>query len=108
MPLKKILLWIVAIDFAALSTYAVVQQGYMAFYENVFGSPIGVQLGTDLLIALALALIWMFHDAREWGISFWPFLALTAVLGSLGPIAYLIRREYALAPTPVRQTATAN
>ncbi len=94
---KQIVLWVVLLDFVALTAYAVYQQGYMAFYDNIFGSPIGVQLGVDLVLALGLALTWMWNDARERGAAFWPYLLVTCVLGTIGPLVYLIRRESQLA-----------
>ena len=53
----------------------------------------GAQVFTDLVIALLLACVWMVYDARERGLSAWPFIAITLVLGSFGPLLYLVVRE---------------
>ena len=38
----------------------------------------------DLVILAVLACIWMVKDAPARGLSPWPFVALTVVLGSFG------------------------
>ena len=47
----------------------------------------------DLTISLALIVLWMWSDAAERGLPFWPYAVVTLALGSLGPLAYLIHRE---------------
>jgi hypothetical protein len=102
MTKKEILLWIVLLDFAVLTAYTIYRAGYIGGLE--FGAeivalhPWGLQLILDFVIALSLALVWMFFDARSRGIAFWPFALLTFTLGSIGPLAYLIRRERVSAP----------
>jgi len=39
----------------------------------------------------------MAADARKRDLSYWPFVALTLTLGTIGPLAYLIHRERAAA-----------
>jgi hypothetical protein len=46
----------------------------------------------DLTIALSLVTVWMVRDARQRGQSVAPFVVLTLLLGSVGPLLYLIRR----------------
>lgn len=90
---RQILLWLVLVDFAALSAYAVVQHGYLGFFELAMANWATRLLFADLCIALSLIAVWMVRDARERGASFWPYLVLTLALGSAGPLLYLIRRE---------------
>ncbi|MGH0030881.1 MAG: DUF2834 domain-containing protein [Myxococcota bacterium] len=101
MSKKEIALWLVLADFVALTVYAVATQGYFAFvplaWEFATSSAWGAQILVDFLLALAVALGFLVADARRQGLSWWPFVALTLTLGSIGPLAYLVFRERALA-----------
>ncbi|HYD50462.1 MAG TPA: DUF2834 domain-containing protein [Terriglobales bacterium] len=92
MNAKRIGLSVLLADFVALTAYAVYQHGYVAFFELAVSSMIGAQVFLDLIIALSLVMVWMWRDARAQGVSPWPYVLLTLVLGSIGPLAYLVRR----------------
>jgi hypothetical protein len=92
MNAKQIGLTVVLLDFLALTAYAVVQHGYLGFFEIMLGNAATTTALVDLLIALSLIAVWMARDAREHGISPLPYLVATLVLGSAGPLLYLIRR----------------
>jgi uncharacterized protein DUF2834 len=92
MNLKQIGLSVVLADFIALTAYALYQYGYVGFFEMAIANAVGVQLLADLVIALTLFLLWMVPDARARGISPVPYVALILALGSIGALAYLIRR----------------
>jgi hypothetical protein len=90
---RQIALGIVLVDFAALSSWAVWQHGYLGIFELALSSWATTVVFVDLVIALSLVLLWMFGDARERGLAFFPYALLTLLLGSVGPLLYLIRRE---------------
>lgn len=92
MSWKKITIAFVLFDFSALTAYAVHQVGYAGFFEILFSNIVGITVGVDLFIALGLALAWMIRDAQTHGISPVPYVLLTLTLGSVGPLAYLLRR----------------
>jgi hypothetical protein len=103
MNLKKVLLAMVLLDFTVLTAYAVYQYGYIGFFEMVFANAVSMTLFADLCIALSMVAVWMWRDARDRGLSPVPYLVLTATLGSVGPLVYLIRTAAAdLAPVPSR------
>jgi hypothetical protein len=83
----------VLVDFVALSAWAVSVHGYVGFFEAMAASAASKVAFVDLTIALSLAALWMVGDARERRLPFWPYLALTLALGSVGPLAYLLHRE---------------
>lgn len=102
MTRKEIVLWLVLADFVGLTAYVVSQAGLTAFVpaaiEIARQSPWGLQLLVDFGIAIALILAWMITDARARGVAAWPYVLLTLCLGTIGPLAYLIRRERQSAP----------
>lgn len=93
-----LLLGIVLADFVGLSAWALYHHGYVGLFEVAVASPAGIQVLVDLTIALSLFMVWMWRDARERGIAAWPFVLLTATLGSIGALAYLLRRELGREP----------
>ncbi len=107
MNFKLIGLVVVMADFVGLTAYAVYHHGYFAFFDAFFGNAIGLQVFFDLCIALVLFTVWMWRDARERGLSPMPYLALMLTLGSIGALAYLIRREVGAAEV-VGETALAH
>lgn len=100
MNAKQIGPGIVLADFAGLTAYAVYEYGYLGFFDALPGNLVGIQVFVDLCIALTLIAVWMWRDARERGISAAPYLVVMLFTGSIGALAYLIRRE--------RSRATAN
>jgi hypothetical protein len=90
-----LLLGLVLADFLALTGWAIHHHGYVGLFEAAVATPAGIQVGIDLVIALSLFTVWMWRDARERGIAVFPFVVLTATLGSIGALAYLLRRELA-------------
>jgi hypothetical protein len=106
MNAKQIGLSLVLADFLALTAYALYQYGYVGFFEVAFSNAVGIQLLTDLVIALSFFISWMIPDARARGISPAPYLVLVVTLGSIGALAYLIRRSWSEQPSSVRVAAT--
>lgn len=97
MNARQIGLFIVLADFVAFSGYVLYHYGYIGVYEQALVNAATLQVLFDLVIALVLFTIWMVRDARERGISVWPFVLTVVTLGSIGALAYLIRREAASA-----------
>jgi len=93
MNAKQIGLSVVLADFAALTAYAVYQYGLVGFFEIMSANAATLTALADLTIALSLVLVWMWNDARERNAAFFPYAVLTLVLGSVGPLLYLIVRS---------------
>jgi hypothetical protein len=54
----------------------------------------GMQLLLDLAISLFVAGGWVRRDAKARGIVAWPYLVAMALLGSIGTLAYFVRRSF--------------
>jgi hypothetical protein len=81
---------LVLLAFADLNAYVVWQYGYVGFLQLVMANAATVAAFVDLTIALLLVTVWMWRDASRRGINFLPYVALTAVAGSIGPLLYLV------------------
>jgi hypothetical protein len=78
--------------FGAFSMWVVVTQGYFGFVRLAGREWWALQLLLDLVIALSFAIGWMKADARKRGIAIWPYVVAVIFLGSLGILAYCVRR----------------
>jgi len=101
MNLPRPVLIAIALPFAILTAYALKEVGYIGIFRSHM-HPAGVQVGSDLVIALSLVMVWMIGDARSRGVTVWPYIAATLTLGSFGPILYLLIRGNAERFTPTK------
>jgi hypothetical protein len=88
--MQRILLIVILLAFSALTVLALIHHGVTGIFSHQFVNLAGMQVFLDLVIALALFLVWMWRDARAAGRNPWPWLLLTLVVGSIGPLIYLI------------------
>jgi hypothetical protein len=91
MNIKQMAIGIVWLGFATLAVLAFLHDGKAAF-ALPFDSLTNIAGMIDLFIELTLVSIWMYFDARKRGTSAIPFILVSAVFGSLGPLAYLFFR----------------
>lgn len=90
---KKALLLFVLVDFSMLTAWALWSGGIQGILLTHTASPGGWQVMFDLVISVGLICAWMVADARERGVAAWPWVVAALFLGSLSPLAYLLRRE---------------
>jgi hypothetical protein len=81
---------LVLLAFADLNAYVVWQVGYVGFWKLATANVATIAALVDLTIALGFVTVWMWRDAQRRGIMYLPYLALTATLGSIGPLLYLV------------------
>jgi len=91
---RTIFLAVLLAVFTIDSALVLVEHGFLGFFELAMANTATQIMGFDLLICLGLIAAWMIGDARERGLSVAPYLAVTVVMGSAGPLLYLIRREW--------------
>lgn len=73
------------------------EQSLFAFGLELISRPDTAQLVIDLYLMAALACIWMAKDNRSQGgslIDLIPYLMLTAVFVSVGPLLYLVVKGF--------------
>jgi hypothetical protein len=92
--MKRSLLVATLMLFGALSAVALWQHGYWGILAPHFQSFGAGQVLADLVIALSLVMIWMWNDAKSAGRNVWPWLIVTVVLGSFGPLLYLLTGRF--------------
>ena len=90
---RLLLLFLVIAGFGVLSTLALLDVGYLGILAPHFRSWGGAQVFADLTILAVASCIWMVRDAPGRGLPAWPFILLTLVAGSFGPLAYLLVRK---------------
>ena len=83
----------VLVAFLAFTIWVIESVGYLGFFQQAVASPVAIQLLVDVVLSLSLALLWMRSDSKTSGIPFAPYLVVTLVLGSVGPLGYLLHRE---------------
>src|SRR5512143_1686829 len=109
MTKKQWLIGIVLADFAALNVWAAMQYGYVGIFREVLSTLPGILVSVDLTIALTMVAVWMWNDAKRRGIAVVPYLVVGLLLGSIGPLLYLLRTSGSAAPamgsTPLPVTA---
>ncbi|MBY0502511.1 MAG: DUF2834 domain-containing protein [Bryobacteraceae bacterium] len=93
MSKKLIALFLVTLAFGVLTTLALLEGGVWGIIAPHFRSWGGAQVFTDLVILAVLTCVWMVHDARRHRLAAWPFVLLTLLAGSFGPLVYLCFRE---------------
>jgi len=91
--MQKVLIAFTIVLFGALTANALWQHGYWGLFAPHVQSFADAQVLADLVIALSLVMVWMWHDARKIGRNVWPWLLATLALGSFGPLLYLLTRQ---------------
>jgi hypothetical protein len=91
--MQRTLIVITLLLFGALTAVALWRHGYWGIIAPHFQTYGAGQVLADLVIALTLVMVWMWRDARTTGRNAWPWIVATLVLGSFGPLFYLLTRK---------------
>lgn len=92
LPLATLLLFALYTGWALLTA----EQSLLAFGLELLSRPDTAQVLIDLYLMGTLACIWMVNDNRARGqspASVLPYILLTLVLGSIGPLLYLVIKQ---------------
>ena len=91
--MQRALIVLTLVFFGILTAAALWQHGYWGIVAPHFQSLGAAQVFVDLVIALVLVMTWMWRDARAAGRNPWPWIVATLLLGSFGPLVYLLTRR---------------
>lgn len=97
---KQLLIGLVLADFVALNAWVAIQYGYLGIFREILSTWPGILLAVDLTIALTMVFVWMWNDAKRRGIAVVPYMAVGLLLGSVGPLLYLLRTSSSTAAVP--------
>jgi hypothetical protein len=95
---SKLILIAILIVFGIQGIYVLSQIGYWGIWINNLNHLAGQQVTADLVIALTLVMAWMWRDAKATGRIIWPWIVAMLILGSFGPLAYLLTRKSTFKP----------
>lgn len=95
------------LGFSAYTVLTMLQaeQSLIQFGIQLMSSPDTAQVVIDLYLMAMLAAVWMVRDARSRGrtlTSVLPYLLLTAVFVSIGPLLYIVVNGFSQKPAPDR------
>lgn len=91
---KALVAALVLAGFGVYSMWVIAGYGYTGFLALAAREPWAMQMLVDLVIACAFAAGWMIRDARKRRLAVWPFVVLTVLAGSIGLLAYVVRRGF--------------
>jgi len=92
---------ITLILFGALTAIALWMEGLLGIFASITSSWGSVQIFVDLVIALAIIMVWLYRDARAQGRNPWPWLVATLAVGVFSPLVYLLVRDSTENETPL-------
>jgi hypothetical protein len=85
----------VIVLFGALTVAALLEYGVWGILAPHLQSLAGGQVFADLVVAIVLIQFWIVQDARARGKNPLPWIVLSLLAGSFGPLLYLLERELA-------------
>ena len=80
---------VLIVPFTVFTLYVVWDLGLVDFLAMIVSNLASLQVLIDLVIALTLVLFLMYEDAKRQERRFAPWLILTLLTGSIGPLLYL-------------------
>jgi hypothetical protein len=87
---KQSFLKFALITLGGITAVALWQGGLVGIFAAISHSYGSMQIFADLVIALTLVMVWIWRDAKNTGRNAWPWIVVTLVAGSFGPLLYLI------------------
>ncbi|WP_067100675.1 DUF2834 domain-containing protein [Marinomonas atlantica] len=93
MTLQRKLAILLLVLLTLVTVYAVADVGFIGIFRFQLSSPAGWQVLFDLIVALVLLFMWLIPDAKAKGRNPWIWVAVTCVVGSFGPLLYVVTEK---------------
>jgi len=84
---------VILVLFGALTMVALVADGIAGIVDAITFNWLSIQIFADLVIAVAVIMVWVHHDARARGRNPWPWILAAPFVGMFSPLAYLLLRS---------------
>ena len=89
----RTILIITLVFFGALTALTLWYDGVIGVFASIAGSFGSAQIYVDLVIAIVLINVWIWHDAKSRGRNPWPWIVAAMLVGSFSPLVYLLTRK---------------
>ena len=90
---RKLVL-IALVPFTILTAIALWVDGISGIFGSIVSSWGAAQIYVDLLISLAIIMIWLYRDAKTQERNPWPWIVATLAVGVFSPLIYLFVRNW--------------
>lgn len=90
---KLALSLVLVVGFTLYTALVAVGHGPFGFLDIIMGGGWSTQVTVDLAFALLGFFVLAVPDAKRHGISAWPYLFTSVLLGSIGMLAYFVHRQ---------------
>ncbi len=85
--------------FTAYTTIVVLRGDVLSLAKLTFSNAFSVQVFFDLVVAATVALVYVSPKAKALGVPRIPYIIATALVGSVGLLAYITHVEWAQSKT---------
>ena len=90
----RTLVLIALVPFTILTAIALWVDGVSGIFGSIVSSWGSAQIYVDLLISLAIIMIWLYRDAKTQGRNPLPWIVATLAVGVFSPLIYLFVRNW--------------
>ena len=91
--MNRILLIIALIVLGIVTVLAFLVDGITGFPTAITNSYASLQIYLDLVIAILLIDVWIWHDAKAHNRNPVPWIVASLIVGCFSPLAYLLTRK---------------